>query len=298
MKKIIRTGVFETNSSSSHSVSIADSTKPFILETIVPDEDGVITLTGGEYGWDYFKSNDPQEKADYAAQQFMYDQDALDLLIDVILEVTGAKRVVIADLNHGYVDHDSVGIIKADKDELRQLIFNKNSWIFGGNDNSEPDPTFYDVPEYTVDGVMEVKYKYKLKIDGLENETFFKSYPSEDEITQGIHSLIDDFKLDSYGDFDTDTSIFHKLERSRSACYELNYRRPIDMDKMIIPFVREDTWSIANHMFKENELNKDVNWSPDGYNMVRSIEESLITMLHSPYVIYKSFEIIEIDDNQ
>ena len=48
-KMLIRTGVFETNSSSCHSVSVADETKPFIFDTIYPDLDGKITVKGGQY---------------------------------------------------------------------------------------------------------------------------------------------------------------------------------------------------------------------------------------------------------
>ena len=45
-KKLIRSGVFETNSSSSHSVSVANETKEFVLDTIYPDQDGIIELRG------------------------------------------------------------------------------------------------------------------------------------------------------------------------------------------------------------------------------------------------------------
>ena len=43
-KKLIRTGVYETNSSSSHSLSIANETKEFVLDTIYPDQDGILTV--------------------------------------------------------------------------------------------------------------------------------------------------------------------------------------------------------------------------------------------------------------
>jgi hypothetical protein len=131
MKKLIRTSVFETNSSSTHSISIADSTKQFVFDSIYPDTDGVVTLTGGEFGWDYFDSNEAIVKANYAAQAL---GDDCENLIEVIREQTGAEFVLI-DTSHGYIDHQSVGLVNDDKEWLRKFIFSKGSWLYGGNDN-------------------------------------------------------------------------------------------------------------------------------------------------------------------
>lgn len=46
MKTIIRRGVFETNSSSSHSISIASEDKEFVMDTIYPDQNGVVRIVG------------------------------------------------------------------------------------------------------------------------------------------------------------------------------------------------------------------------------------------------------------
>ena len=147
MKKLIRKGVFETNSSSSHSIALATEDKEFVLDTIYPNQDGIIIINGDEYGWEWFKHNDSETKASYAAQSFANDSNQLDELREVIMEQTGATEVIFNGLNNGYIDHDSYGIVPTGKSELRNFIFNKNSWLFGGNDNSSPDPTFYHVPE-------------------------------------------------------------------------------------------------------------------------------------------------------
>ena len=94
MKKLIRKGVFETNSSSSHSVSIASEDKQFVLDTIYPDQHGTIIVRGDDYGWDWFKHNDSITKASYVAQQFANDRNSLDTLEYVIKEQTGADRVI------------------------------------------------------------------------------------------------------------------------------------------------------------------------------------------------------------
>jgi hypothetical protein len=132
MKKLIRSSVFETNSSSSHSVSIADETKEFVLDSIYPDQDGIIEIYGDEFGWEWFKHNDAKTKASYAAQQYQHNDSSLELIKEVIMEQTGAEDVRFIGLDNGYVDHDSVGILDSDKESLRQFIFNKNSWLFGG----------------------------------------------------------------------------------------------------------------------------------------------------------------------
>ena len=45
-KKLIRYGVFETNSSSCHSISIDENNKNFTASSLYVDEDGFVTLTG------------------------------------------------------------------------------------------------------------------------------------------------------------------------------------------------------------------------------------------------------------
>lgn len=128
-KKLIRAGVFETNSSSTHSITISNDT--VLNDTITPDSEGVVRLSGGEFGWDYFDSNEAIVKANYAAQAL---GDDCENLIEVIREQTGAEFVLI-DTSKGYIDHQSVGLVRDDKEWLRQFIFSKGSYLYGGNDN-------------------------------------------------------------------------------------------------------------------------------------------------------------------
>ena len=197
MKKLIRTGVFETNSSSTHSISIADSTKQFVFDSIYPDTNGVVTLTGGEYGWNWFKTNEALEKANYAAQSLFGDYDNL---IEVIKEQTGANEVVIDLTTDGYIDHQSVGIVENNKEWLRNFIFNKNSWLFGGNDNSSPDPTFYVVNEFKDGLEIAPTFKYKLVIDKTSKTTKFLDKPTKTEIIKAVDAVLGDCVLYEYGD--------------------------------------------------------------------------------------------------
>lgn len=188
--RLIRNNVFETNSSSCHSISIADDNKEFILDMLYPDDNGNIILNGGEFGWDWFKHNDAKTKANYAAQSFAYNEEQLEILKQVIEEQTGGV-VIFENLEDGYIDHDSTGILSSNKDELKNFIFNKNSWLFGGNDNSTASPDFYIVPEYTKEGIIEPKYKYELSFNDKNiTETYkFLDYPTDENFDDLIESL-------------------------------------------------------------------------------------------------------------
>ena len=222
MKKLIRKGVFETNSSSSHSIAIASEDKQFVLDTIYPDQHGTIIVRGGDYGWDWFKHNDAETKASYAAQQFFLD-DALETLEYVIKEQTGAERVIFEGLKDGYIDHDSYGILPKTANELRNFIFNKNSWLFGGNDNDTASPDFYDVPEFRDGRVVLPEYKYELSIEGLKEIVKFLNYPDGESIENAINSLMSEILVTKDGDIIKDDSLMWKVTRPRGVYYELGY---------------------------------------------------------------------------
>lgn len=141
--KNIRQGVFETNSSSSHSLSIAKDSDG-ILDTILPDEDGIIVLNGGEFGWEWEAYNDPLTKANYCA----VDQpDQIAMLTAVICQHTGAKSIQI-DISNSYIDHQSQGTASeafVSMETLKRFIFDPRSYLFTGNDNSDAPANFYNV---------------------------------------------------------------------------------------------------------------------------------------------------------
>jgi hypothetical protein len=223
MKKLIRKGVFETNSSSSHSIAIASEDKQFVLDTIYPDQHGTIIIRGEEFGWEWFKHNDAGTKAAYAAQQFAYDNNALETLEYVIKEQTGAERVIFEGLNDGYIDHDSHGILGKSAYELKNFIFNKNSWLFGGNDNSTASPDFYDVPEFRDGRMVMPEYKYELSIEGLKESVKFVDYPDTERIEESIASLMDGALVTHNGSFIKDESLMWQITRARGEYYELSY---------------------------------------------------------------------------
>lgn len=187
MKKI-RQSVWETNSSSSHSISIGNDNQDMVLDTIYPDENGTIYVNGGDFGWEWNKYNDAKTKLSYAYQ------DGVDvwLLEEVIKEHTGAKTVIFGDINNGYIDHQSSGVARTMCDTARNLknfIFNKNSWLFTGNDNSIKPPNFDDVPTYIVSEIIYPNFKYEIKIDRIDETIKFRYYPTQKMIYDSVKTL-------------------------------------------------------------------------------------------------------------
>ena len=66
MKLVIRNNVFETNSSSSHSISIANVHSYYKPSNIPIKSDNKLHITGGEFGWGYNRYRDFPTKLQYA----------------------------------------------------------------------------------------------------------------------------------------------------------------------------------------------------------------------------------------
>jgi hypothetical protein len=298
MKKIlIRKGVFETNSSSAHSVSIADETKEFVLDALYPDQNGNILLTGGEFGWDWFKHNDALTKANYAAQAFNNNGNDMEMLVDVIKEMTGAEEVLF-DCEDGYIDHDSYGTAPTNREDLKNFIFNKNSWLFGGNDNSTADPTFYHVPEFKAGRMILPEYKYELKIEGYGKTTKFLKKPTIEDLENGLDAILSGVKLYDRGNglyFDDDNSIYAQIHRSNDY-FEFRCLRGsgIDTKNQEITFMRE-TWGTARDIYMSTPESKTEDWSKVGYHKVSEIEKSLITERATEFVRKVKYSLTKIE---
>jgi hypothetical protein len=262
MKKLIRKGVFETNSSSSHSISLAKEDKQFVLDTLYPDQHGVVRIHGGQYGWEWFKHNDAETKASYVAQSFANQSDKLELFAEVIKTQTGADDVQFIGLDDGYIDHDSYGVAPNSADDIRNFIFNKNSWLFGGNDNSTPAPEFYQVPEYRDGRMIYPDFKYELTIENFSKTSRFIDMPTDEELTDAIQSLFDGVLVTEDGDFIMDDSIIWKISRPRGVFYELGYHLIQDYSTNEILLEKEDAddfYDISRKM-KERGMFEDIEW--------------------------------------
>lgn len=176
----IRKNFPETNSSSSHSVSISLSGKYYKPEewNIEIQDDGTIFIPNSidDFGWEFRKYNDVLTKIQYVSSIFYVKENPkkLKILKDVIKSFTGAKRVIfefekdfeeecrdylkkneklnLKDIiNFGSeIDHGSNSIfpqILESKNTIKDFIFNPSSWLFLGNDNSNTPDKFFLTPE-------------------------------------------------------------------------------------------------------------------------------------------------------
>ncbi len=168
-KKQIRQGVFETNSSSTHSICIAKNAH---LE--IPKE---LHFEFGEFGWECNTLNSLQEKASYLytgliAENRKEDSDRIiEMLKSKGIDVTVEEPVYedrsykdsegklveyTSGVNIGYIDHsddlkDFHEAICSDDDKVMNFLFSPLSFIITGNDNDDEDVSFkvdYEYDEY------------------------------------------------------------------------------------------------------------------------------------------------------
>ena len=231
MKKI-RESVFETNSSSCHSLSIKSD--DILLDYLIPDKEGNINIYTDGFGWAWEKYNNAYAKASYCLTGINYVDNkskALTNLKEVIQEQTLCNNVNLffKKANSScYIDHQSVengemNNLLFDKLKLFNFIFNKNSWLFLGNDN-EPTPNkFYDTEKLIYKWKLSIKDDWKIL---LENEyqitlndfnTFtweFLQFPSKRELQKALYALelkTMGFLMDKFEDLVSSNSFYSTM---------------------------------------------------------------------------------------
>lgn len=150
LKVQIRRNVFETNSSSSHSLTV--STGDLVGVPFEADElrDGVIEVSAGEYGWEWRRFYKAKEKIRYLVTQVtkgkvseaaLVENPHVALLATVIREHTGCELKLVP--SSGSIDHQSalgegeVGMeLFEDAGRLKQFIFSEDCYLQTGNDNN------------------------------------------------------------------------------------------------------------------------------------------------------------------
>jgi hypothetical protein len=145
MKKI-RQNVFETNSSSTHSICIAKN-----CELTIPES---LHFSFGEFGWECDTLYDVGSKSSYLYTG-LFANDRHEDIQKVIATLT-AKGVAITREdpvykdgeswaeNSGYVDHSDrltnfLDAVLADEEKLMRFLFSDMSFIITGNDNDDED---------------------------------------------------------------------------------------------------------------------------------------------------------------
>ncbi len=146
----IRRGIFETNSSSSHSISViggdryTDKSKLY-----VNPKTHVIEVTGDEYGWDANPCRLPIEKLDYIVTYIsqlegLEDSVYFKWLSEMVKDYTGYPLEFVGDEYDIFIDHQSFHLLsdflphneKEFKEKTKELVFNDKYSIVISNDNS------------------------------------------------------------------------------------------------------------------------------------------------------------------
>ena len=139
LKTKIRKGVYETNSSSVHSICISK-------EPILNVKGRKVNFYLGEFGWE-FESADPANYL-YTAIMEQCDSDKLLSKLKAILDKNGIEySFEPADYSHGYlenggIDHswetqEFIDAVLNNEDMLMRYLFGEETAVFTGNDNSD-----------------------------------------------------------------------------------------------------------------------------------------------------------------
>lgn len=179
LKIVRRIGMPETNSSSSHAVSI--SMNPVSLITpgdkdwdIEITDDGILKIPGGrDFGWEYFKTNSILTKLQYLCGIYCNDirtdhgKKSITKLKKILKRIFSVRDVEFSwitefseklkeaknpeDVYYAYpeIDHNSSDIfeeITENENVIRAFLLSRDSWLYGGNDNSSAPEGFYNEP--------------------------------------------------------------------------------------------------------------------------------------------------------
>jgi hypothetical protein len=146
MNKKIRQGVFETNSSSTHSICIAKDVQPELPKSL--------HFEFGEFGWEVDTLDSVHQKASYLYTGLHDNERKED--IEKMMTTLRAKGIEVTKedalyaegekwaRNGGYVDHSNelngfLDAVLADEKALINFLFSPLSFILTGNDNDDID---------------------------------------------------------------------------------------------------------------------------------------------------------------
>lgn len=148
--KKIRTCVFETNSSSTHSICVAKN------QTLTFPKQVEFEL--GEFGWGESTLSCISSKASYLYTGIVYMGHEVEKSLDIIKSVLNDKGVesIFQPESGGYIDHgsdleDFINDLLSDPDKLLNYLFSDLSFVLTGNDNSDSNveiDVLYDHIEY------------------------------------------------------------------------------------------------------------------------------------------------------
>lgn len=225
LKIVRRIGMPETNSSSSHAVSISMNPTSLVAPgdkdwDIEITEDGILRIPGGkDFGWEYFKTNSVLTKLQYLCGIYCSDirsdhgKKSISKLKKILKRIFGVRDVEFLwitefskrlkevenpeDAYYEYpeIDHNSHDIfeeITENESVIRAFLLSRDSWLYGGNDNSSPPNGFYNEPttDNKVNAILSVElggkigridWEVKNFINAVGRDTIRKTLTMDDE---------------------------------------------------------------------------------------------------------------------
>ena len=166
-----RTRLFETNSSSMHSIAVSSRDRGYDYDLPITD-DGTLYVEFGEFGWGPDILQDPLEKLSYyitdqfggyghddksfedVVRDILENQQMKDLIEILKAKVPGFKKLELGPASEGYrfgyVDHQSSGLTTGE--DVEDLIFNNAKIIIIDNDNGSNYEDYYEPEEWKKGG--------------------------------------------------------------------------------------------------------------------------------------------------
>ena len=155
---LIRDSVFETNSSSAHSLSINKGNKILnVFDTLKPNENGIVNINCGGYNFNRQKprrTNNTIEKIAFFVTLFdywetTYGENRIQEIIKLIEQNSLCEGVVLEGIGDSSIEFCRDFEVPEGL-QLYRAIFDKNSWLFIMGDEYEiegDEQEFYNPPE-------------------------------------------------------------------------------------------------------------------------------------------------------
>lgn len=196
----IRQGIFETNSSSSHSFSMGPEGR--FEAKLVMDSNGIINVSGDS--WNNLiveKSNDPEVKLSYLLS-FAWtiscgEEDEWmkfrDFIYQVVKDFTGATGIEFTPTER--IDHQSTDIIDSrdlmNPEFIKEFIFNEGTWIYILWDSDCPEDDFWERTDESHDKL----YKLQFNLPGVDpgETTLTLSYWETADFTSELYDFLSKF---------------------------------------------------------------------------------------------------------
>lgn len=161
LNKLVRNSVFETNSSTCHSLVINRDGVDAVYSRLYPNENGLVeiycTYPFGRGGTR--RINDPERKAAFLAVacnvKWCFGEDRSNKILEMAKEAikknSMAEEVVFNGVEDAWIEYCGEFVIEEDKEDfIYNFIFDKNTFLFLQGDEYDEDEKLYkNLPKYT-----------------------------------------------------------------------------------------------------------------------------------------------------